>query len=62
MGSEEKKEARERFLLERFLQRQGLISAGIEKLKAPEPDFSIEVDGRKIGVELTEIFALVLQL
>jgi hypothetical protein len=58
MGSEEKKEARERFLLERFLESQGVIPASIEKLRAPEPDFSIEVDGRKIGVELTEIFAL----
>ena len=58
MGSEEKKAARERFLLDRFLECQGLTPESIEKLEPPGPDFSIEIEGCKIGIELTEIFGL----
>jgi hypothetical protein len=58
MGSEEKKAARERFLLDRFLECQGLTLASVEKLEPSGPDFSIELDGCKVGIELTEIFAL----
>lgn len=57
MGSakEERKERHERFLLRRFLEHQG-ISPHITKLRPPDPDFLIDIEGRKVGVELTELF------
>ncbi len=58
MGSEEKKKAREKFLLDRFLESQGLTPASIETPEPPGPDFSIEINGCKVGIELTEIFGL----
>jgi hypothetical protein len=59
MGSEEKKKGREKFLLDRFLESQGLTPVGIETPEPPGPDFQIELNGSKIGIELTEIFGLI---
>jgi hypothetical protein len=57
MGSEKRKKAREKFLLDRFLEHQGMAPASIETPEPPGPDFSIELDGYKVGIELTEVFA-----
>ena len=54
MGSDEKKKRRERFFLDRFLEHQGISPTCIQKLDPP--DFLIEVEGRKVGIEVTELF------
>jgi hypothetical protein len=59
MGSEERKKSREKFLLDRFLESQGLTPASIETPAPPGPDFSIDLNGSKIGIELTEVFGLI---
>ena len=56
MTSDEKKRQRERFLLDRFLERQGIKPKSIDQLKPPNPDFVIDFDGRMVGIEMTEIF------
>lgn len=56
MGSEKRKKARERFLLDRFLECQGLTPTSIGTPEPPSPDFLIELDGRKVGIEITEIY------
>lgn len=56
MSSDEKKRRRERFLLDQFLQQQGLKPENINQLKPPNPDFLIDLNGRMVGIELTEIF------
>jgi hypothetical protein len=56
MGSENKKKAREKFLLDRFIEHQGITPTSIETPEPPGPDFSIEIDDCKVGIELTEIF------
>jgi hypothetical protein len=56
MTSDEKKRRRERFLLDRFLERQGIRSKNIDQPEPPNPDFVIDLDGRMVGIELTEIF------
>lgn len=56
MSSDEKKRRRERFLLDRFLEHQGIRPKSIDQLGPPNPDFLIDLGGRKVGIELTEIF------
>lgn len=56
MGSDEKKKQHERFLLDRFLEKQGMTPEHIQQPDPPDPDFLIELDGRKVGIEMTEIF------
>src|SRR5262245_24833838 len=48
------KKARERFLLERFLSEASLTAEIIEEREAP--DFLIAFEGRKIGIEITELY------
>jgi hypothetical protein len=48
------KKRHERFLLDRFLERQGISPASIEPLDPP--DFLIDIEGRKVGIEVTELF------
>lgn len=54
MGSDEKKKRRERFLLDRFLEHQGITSTRI--VPCESPDFLIDLEGRTVGIELTELF------
>ncbi|HEY1809934.1 MAG TPA: hypothetical protein VGG42_15325 [Acidobacteriaceae bacterium] len=56
MSSDEKKRRRERFLLDRFLEKQGMKPKSIDQLEPPSPDFLIDLDGRLVGIEITEIF------
>ncbi len=56
MGSDEKKRRHERFLLDRFLKQRRLRPKSIEQPKPPNPDFIINLDGRMVGIEMTEIF------
>jgi hypothetical protein len=56
MGSDEKKKQRERFLLDRFLEQQGVMPEAVQPLNPPDPDFLIDLDGRRLGIELTEVF------
>ncbi len=56
MSSDERKRQRERFLLDRFLERKGITPQKVDQLTPPDPDFIIKIDGRMVGVELTEIF------
>jgi hypothetical protein len=46
MSSDEKKRRRERFLLDRFLEQEGIKPKSIDQLKPPNPDFVIDLDGR----------------
>lgn len=54
MGSDEKKKQRERFLLDRFLEYQGIIPTRI--VPGESPDFLIDIEERKVGIEVTELF------
>jgi hypothetical protein len=54
MGSDEKKKQRERFLLDRFLEHQGIKPTRI--VPEESPDFLIDLEGRTVGIELTELF------
>jgi hypothetical protein len=54
MGSDEKKKQRERFLLDRFLEYQGITPTRV--VPGESPDFLIDLEGRTVGVELTELF------
>ena len=56
MGSDEKKKQRERFFLDRFLEQQGITPKSIQQPNPPDPDFLIDLDGRQVGIEMTEIF------
>lgn len=56
MSSDEKKRLRERFILDQFLEQQGMMPRSIEQLDPPDPDFVIDLNGRMVGIELTEIF------
>jgi hypothetical protein len=56
MGSAEKQKQRERFLLDRFLEQKGLAPEVIQQPDPPDPDFLIDLHGRKIGIEMTEVF------
>jgi len=48
------KKQHERFLLDRFLELQGISPACIEARESP--DFLIDLEGRKVGIEVTELF------
>jgi hypothetical protein len=48
------KKQHERFLLDRFLELQGISPARIQELDPP--DFLIDLEGREVGIEVTEIF------
>ena len=52
MGSAKKR--RERFLLERFLEHQGISPTCIQELESP--DFLIDIEERSVGIEVTELF------
>jgi hypothetical protein len=52
MGSAKKQ--RERFFLDRFLDDQGISPTCIQPLDPP--DFLIDLEGRKVGIEVTELF------
>jgi hypothetical protein len=56
MSSDEKKRRREKFLLDRFLNQQGIKPRSTDQRKPPDPDFVIDLDGRMVGIELTEVF------
>src|SRR6187402_2057022 len=47
------KKARERWLLEQFLAVSKIRTAVVER---EAPDFEIEVEARRVGVEVTELF------
>lgn len=48
------KKQHERFLLDRFLELQGISPTCIEE--SDPPDFLIDLEGRTVGVEVTELF------
>jgi len=54
MESSDRKKSHERFLLDLFLEHQGITPTGIDP--GESPDFLITLDGRTVGVELTELF------
>lgn len=56
MKSDEKKRQRERFLLDRFLEKQGITPKNIHQPCPPDPDFVVDLDGHTVGIELTEVF------
>ncbi|MGB8477977.1 MAG: hypothetical protein WCE63_03940 [Acidobacteriaceae bacterium] len=56
MSSDEKNRRRERFLLDQFLEQQGIKPKRIDQRKPPDPDFLLDLDGRTVGIELTEVF------
>jgi hypothetical protein len=54
MKSDDKKKLHEKFLLDRFLEHQGITPTRIDP--GESPDFLINLDGRVIGIEVTELF------
>ena len=48
------KKQHERFLLDRFLELQGISPTSIKPLDPP--DFLIDLEGRRVGIEVTELF------
>jgi hypothetical protein len=56
MGSAKEQKDHEKFLLERFLENQGISPTCIQQPNPPAPDFLIDLEGRKVGIELTELF------
>jgi hypothetical protein len=54
MESDDKKKQREKFLLDRFLESQGITPTLIDP--GESPDFLINLDGRVVGIEVTELF------
>ncbi len=48
------KKQHERFLLDRFLELQGITPTDI--VPREHPDFLIDLEGRKVGIEVTELF------
>ena len=48
------KKKREKFFLDRFLELQGISPAFIQP--SDPPDFLIDLEGRKVGIEVTELF------
>jgi hypothetical protein len=56
MGSAKEQKQRERFLLDRFLEHQKISPKDIKQPDPPDPDFLIDIEGRKVGIELTELF------
>ena len=54
MESNDKKKRREKFLLDRFLEHQGITPTRIDP--GESPDFLVDIDGLTVGVEVTELF------
>jgi hypothetical protein len=54
MEPDDKKKRREKFLLDRFLEHQGITPTRIDP--GESPDFLINLDGRTVGIEVTELF------
>jgi hypothetical protein len=54
MESDDKKKRHERFLLDRFLEHQRITPTCIDP--GESPDFLINLDGRTVGIEVTELF------
>jgi hypothetical protein len=54
MESNDKKKQHEKFLLDRFLEHQGITPTRIDP--GESPDFLITLDGRTVGIEVTELF------
>ena len=50
----ERKKQRERYFLEAFLRITNLSATLLEEHEAP--DFLLEVEGRRVGLEVTEVF------
>ena len=48
------KKKHERFLLDRFLEHQGITPTRI--VPGESPDFLIDIEGRTVGIEVTELF------
>jgi hypothetical protein len=48
------KKQHERFLLDRFLEHQGITPTNIDP--GESPDFLVTLDGRTVGIEVTELF------
>jgi hypothetical protein len=48
------KKMHERFLLDRFLEHQGITPTRIDP--GESPDFLIDIEGRTVGIEVTELF------
>jgi len=48
------KKQHERFLLDRFLELQGISPTRVDESESP--DFLIDLEGRKVGIEVTELF------
>jgi hypothetical protein len=55
VSSEEKKNRQERFFLDQFLGLQGISPKSVEHREPPDPDFLIDLEGRKVGIELTAL-------
>jgi hypothetical protein len=56
MGSRERQKRLERFQLERFLEHRGIPSESLQQLEPPDPDALIDLEGRKVGIEVTSLF------
>jgi hypothetical protein len=58
MGSAKDKEQKEheKFLLDRFFELQGISPTGLKQPDPPALDGLIDLEGRKVGIELTELF------
>src|ERR1035437_3439845 len=54
MEFDDKKKRHEKFLLDRFLEHQGITPTRIDP--GESPDFLIALDGRTVGIEVTEVF------
>ena len=54
-AAEQDKKSRERWFLDRFLRQLGL-SPDTPPEGGEKPDFTIQIDGKRIGVEVTEFF------
>jgi hypothetical protein len=55
VSSEEKKKLQEMFFLDQFLKLQGISPKSVDHRTPPDPDFLIDLDGRKVGIELTAL-------
>jgi hypothetical protein len=51
---DDRKKRHERFLLDRFFEHQGIVPTCVDP--GESPDFLIDLDGRTVGVEVTELF------
>lgn len=54
MEFDDEKKRHEKFLLDRFLEHQGITPTRIDP--GESPDFLVDIDGRTVGVEVTQLF------